>query len=66
MLHTPVQLSQDVIQQDGAEGLKVLGEDVTDGVKCVVAGGGHPLRFLGGERGAQRNQYVNMKSETVF
>ncbi len=46
LLHTPVELSQNVIQQDVIEGLKVLGEDVTDGVKCMVAGGGHPLCFL--------------------
>lgn len=46
LLHTPVQLSQDVIKQDVVEGLEVLGEDVADGIKCVVAGGGHPLCFL--------------------
>ncbi len=46
LLHTPVELSQNVIQQDIIEGLKVLGEDITDGVKCMVAGGGHPLCFL--------------------
>lgn len=46
LLHTPVELSQDVIQQDITEGLKVLGEDITDGIKCMVAGGGHPLCFL--------------------
>lgn len=48
LLHTPVELSQDVIQQDITEGLKVLGEDITDGIKCMVAGGGHPLCFLKG------------------
>lgn len=46
LLHTPVELSQNVIQQDVTEGLKVLGEDITDGIKCMVAGGGHPLCFL--------------------
>lgn len=46
LLHTPVELSQDVIQQDIVEGLEVLGEDVADGIKCMVAGGGHPLCFL--------------------
>lgn len=46
MLHTPVELSKDVIQQDAIEGLKVLGEDIADGVKCVVAGSRHPLCFL--------------------
>lgn len=46
LLHTPVQLSQDVVKQDVVEGLEVLGEDIADGIKCVVAGGGHPLCFL--------------------
>lgn len=46
LLHTPVELSQNIIQQDVVEGLKVLGEHIRDGVKCMVAGGGHPLRFL--------------------
>lgn len=48
LLHTPVQLRQDVVEQNVAQGLEVLGEDVADGVKCVVAGGGHPLGFLRG------------------
>lgn len=46
LLHTPVELSQNVIQQDVTEGLKVLSEDIADGVKCMVACGGHPLCFL--------------------
>lgn len=46
LLHTPVKLSQNVIKQDVTEGLEVLGEDITDGIKCMVAGGGHPLCFL--------------------
>lgn len=48
LLHTPVELSQDVIKQDIIEGLKVLREDITDGVECMVAGGGHPFCFLKG------------------
>lgn len=46
LLHTPIKLSQNVIKQDVTEGLKVLGEDIADGIKCMVAGGGHPLCFL--------------------
>lgn len=46
LLDTPVELSQDVIKQDVTEGLKILGEDITDGIQCMVAGGGHPLCFL--------------------
>lgn len=46
LLHTPVELRQDVVEQHVAQRLKVLGEDVADGVKCVIAGGGHPLGFL--------------------
>lgn len=47
LLHTPVELGQNVVQQHVAQGLKVLREDVADGVKRVVTGGGHPLRLLG-------------------
>lgn len=46
LLNTPVQLGQDVIQQDITERLKVLREHVRDGVKCVVTGRRHPLCFL--------------------
>lgn len=49
LLDTPVELRQNVVKQNVVEGLKVLGEDITDGIKCVVAGGGHPLCFLKGE-----------------
>lgn len=46
LLHTPVELREDVVQQNITERLKVLCEDVTDGIKCVVAGCGHPFSFL--------------------
>lgn len=66
LLHTPVKLSQNVIKQDVTEGLEVLGEDITDGIKCMVAGGGHPLCFLR----AQHNLceiffYVNTRTKTA-
>lgn len=52
LLHTPVELRQDVVQQHVAQRLEILGEDVADGVKCVITGGGHPLGFLRGSKGA--------------
>lgn len=42
----PLQLREDVGQQDLAEGLVELSEDVADGVEGVVTRGGHPLGFL--------------------
>jgi len=59
LLHTPVELSQNIIQQDAIEGLKVLGEDITDGIKCMVAGGGHPLGFLRVQHNLGENKHRN-------
>lgn len=42
----PLQLREDVGQQDLAERLVELSEDVADGVEGVVARGRHPLGFL--------------------
>lgn len=61
MLHTPVELRQDVVEQHVAQRLEVLGEDVADGVKCVVAGGGHPLGFLQGSGGAGSTRAVSLE-----
>lgn len=44
--HTPLQLGEDVHQQDLAQGLVELREHVADGVQRMVACGRHPLRFL--------------------
>lgn len=43
---TPLQLSENVSQQDLTERLIELGEDVTDSVQGVVTGRGHPLVLL--------------------
>lgn len=42
----PLQLREDVDQQDLAEWLVELSEDVADGVQGVVTRGCHPLGFL--------------------
>lgn len=42
----PLQLREDVNQQDLAEWLVELSEDVADGVQGVVTRGCHPLGFL--------------------
>lgn len=42
----PLQLGEDVDQQDLAERLVELSEDVADGVEGVVTRGRHPLGFL--------------------
>jgi len=42
----PLQLREDVLQQDLAERLVELREHVTDGVQGVVARRRHPLGFL--------------------
>lgn len=42
----PLQLREDVDQQDLAERLVELSEDVADGVEGVVTRGCHPLCFL--------------------
>lgn len=47
----PLQLREDVGQQDLAERLVELGEDVADGVQRVVARRRHPLGFLGADEG---------------
>lgn len=46
MSDTPLQLCEDVNQQDFTERLVELSEHVTDGVEGVVTRGGHPLGFL--------------------
>lgn len=47
----PLQLREDVGQQDFAERLIKLSEDVADGVQRVVARRRHPLGFLGVDEG---------------
>lgn len=42
----PLQLCEDVDQQDLAQRLVELGEDVADGVEGVVARSCHPFSFL--------------------
>lgn len=42
----PLQLREDVDQQDLTERLVELSEDVADGIEGVVARGCHPLGFL--------------------
>jgi hypothetical protein len=58
LLYTPVQLGQDIIQENITERLKVLSEDITDGVKCMVTGGGHPFSFLGLKR---KTKFIQMQ-----
>lgn len=54
---TPLQLREDVGQQDLAERLVELGEDVADGVQRVVARRRHPLGFLGADEGEKRKRF---------
>lgn len=42
----PLQLRENVSQQDLTERLVKLGEHVADGIQCVVTSCRHPLRFL--------------------
>lgn len=65
LLHTPVELRQDVVEQHVAQCLEILGEDVADGVKCVIAGGGHPLGFLQGGRGSTRAVSSEVLKQTL-
>lgn len=51
----PLQLREDVGQQDLAERLVELGEDVADGVQRVVACRRHPLSFLRAYEGKKKN-----------
>lgn len=46
LLDTPLQLCEDIFQQDFTEGLVKLCKHVTDGVQSVVARRRHPLSFL--------------------
>lgn len=65
LLHTPIELSQDVIQEEVVEGLKVLSEDVTDGIKCMIACCGHPLGFLEGRKTGSSNRDRNKSKQAL-
>ena len=46
LLHTPLELVVQFVEQDGVEDIVVLREHVHDGVQGVVTRGRHPLRLL--------------------
>lgn len=50
LLDAPLQLRENVHQQDFAEWLEELREDVTDGVQSMVTRGRHPLGLLEADR----------------
>lgn len=54
LLHTPQQLTQHIVQQDGAEGVEVLSEHIHHSIEGMVTGGGHPLCFLEVGRGEEK------------